>query len=302
MDPLIVLFGLGVGLLVGVTGVGGGSVMTPVLIIAFGIKPVLAVGTDLAYGAITKTVGGWQHLRMGTVSLRIALWLAVGSIPGALGGVVLLDRLHDAYGDDVDSIVMAGVAAAVLLTATTMFARTLFMPKLIERERDDVVPFRTRHKVAAVAMGLSIGFVLGVTSVGSGALIAVGLILIYRLTPRRVVGTDIVHAALLLWVAAVAHVISGNVDFALMGTILLGSVPGVFIGSRVSGKLPSLGLRLILASVLVAASLGLATKAGADVPAAVIIGVPLVVGVASWLYVRRGRRLALIPAQPNSTP
>src|SRR5215211_7066195 len=181
MDPLIVLFGLGVGLLVGTTGVGGGSVMTPVLILAFGIKPVLAVGTDLAYGAITKTVGGWQHLRQGTVSMRIALWLAVGSIPGALGGVVLLDRLHAAYGDDIDSVVMAMVAGAVLLTAGLMFGRSLFMPKLVERERDQVDPFKLKHKLAAVAIGLSVGFVLGVTSVGSGALIAVGLILIYRL-------------------------------------------------------------------------------------------------------------------------
>jgi uncharacterized protein len=298
MDPLIVLFGLGVGLLVGTTGVGGGSVMTPVLILAFGIKPVLAVGTDLAYGAITKTVGGWQHLRQGTVSMRIALWLAVGSIPGALGGVVLLDRLHAAYGDDIDSVVMAMVAGAVLLTAGLMFGRTLFMPKLVERERDQVDPFKRKHKVAAVGIGLSVGFVLGVTSVGSGALIAVGLILIYRLSPHRVVGTDIFHAALLLWVAGLAHVVSGNVDYALMGTILLGSVPGVYIGSLISGRLPAAGLRLALGTVLLAASLGLLTKAGLDIPTGAIVGLPLVVGIAAALYMRRGRRAPRLVTEP----
>jgi uncharacterized protein len=298
MDPLIVLFGLGVGLLVGTTGVGGGSVMTPVLILAFGIKPVLAVGTDLAYGAITKTVGGWQHLRQGTVSMRIALWLAVGSIPGALGGVVLLDRLHAAYGDDIDSVVMAMVAGAVLLTAGLMFGRTLFMPKLVERERDQVDPFKLKHKLAAVGIGLSVGFVLGVTSVGSGALIAVGLILIYRLSPHRVVGTDIFHAALLLWVAGLAHVVSGNVDYALMGTILLGSVPGVYIGSLISGRLPAAGLRLALGTVLLAASLGLLTKAGLDIPTGAIVGLPLVVGIAAALYMRRGRRAPRLVTEP----
>ena len=301
MDPLIVLFGLGVGLLVGTTGVGGGSVMTPVLILAFGVKPVLAVGTDLAYGAITKTVGGWQHFRQGTVSMRIALWLAVGSIPAALGGVWLLDRLHDAYGDDIDHWVMGAVALAVLLTAGLMFVRTLFMPKLVERERDQVDPFELRHKVAAIGIGVSVGFVLGVTSVGSGALIAVGLIVLFRLSPHRVVGTDIFHAALLLWVAGLAHVVSGNVDFGLMGTILLGSVPGVYLGSVFSRRLPATGLRLALGSVLTAASLGLLTKAGVEIPVGAIVGVPLAVGGAAWLYLRRGRRAPrLITESPSA--
>src|SRR3954454_1374085 len=266
MDPLIVLFGLGVGLLVGTTGIGGGSVMTPVLILAFGIKPVLAVGTDLAYGAITKTVGGLQHLRQHSVSVRLALWLAVGSMPGAVAGVYVLDRLHAAYGDDVDSVVMVAVAVAVFVTACVMITRALFMPKMLARERDEVDPFTTRHKVAAAAIGLSVGFVLGVTSVGSGALIAVGLILVYRLSPHRVVGTDVFHAALLLWVAGLAHWVSCNVDFTLMANILIGSVPGVYLGSRLSGRLPALTLRIALGCVLVAAALGLLTKSGLDIP------------------------------------
>jgi uncharacterized protein len=287
MDPLIVLFGLGVGLLVGTTGVGGGSVMTPVLILAFGIKPVLAVGTDLAYGAITKTVGGLQHLRQGSVSLRMSGWLAVGSIPGALGGVVVLDAMHDAYGESIDDWVIAAVAAAVLLTGVLMLLRTLFMPHLAEREREEIDPMPLRLKLAAVGIGLSVGFVLGVTSVGSGALIAVGLIMVFRLTPRRVVGTDVFHAAILLWVAGAAHWIAGNVDFTLMGNILLGSVPGVWIGARLSGRLPERSLRLALGTVLLASALGLITKAGADIPAPVIIAAPLAVTFTAWLVARR---------------
>ena len=131
MDPAIILFGLGVGLLVGATGMGGGSLMTPLLILLFGINPVVAVGTDLAYAAVTKTVGGWRHLRKGTVDLTVSTWMALGSVPGALGAFV--------------------------------------------------------------------GFVLGITSAGSGTLISIGLIIGFRLTPRRVVGTDVAHAAVLTW-------------------------------------------------------------------------------------------------------
>ena len=194
MDPLLILFGLGVGILVGTTGMGGGSLMTPLLILVFGIKPVVAIGTDLAYAAVTKTVGGWRHFRQGTVDVPLALWLGVGSIPGALGGTLLLDRLQAAYGDSIDNGVIIAVAVALLFTGVAVFWRALFMPTVVERERDTIEPLERRHKLAAIALGLTIGFVLGATSAGSGALIAVGLILIFRLKPLRVVGTDVFHA------------------------------------------------------------------------------------------------------------
>src|SRR4051794_26141475 len=178
MDPLLILFGFGVGVLVGTTGMGGGSLMTPLLILLFGIKPVVAIGTDLAYAAVTKTVGGYKHFRKGTVDLAIALWLGVGSIPGALGGVWVLDRLHDAYGDEIDTWVLAAVAGALIVTGVLVLVRALFLPKVVERERE-TVDMTTRHKVGAVVLGLTVGFVLGVTSAGSGTLIAVGLITMY---------------------------------------------------------------------------------------------------------------------------
>jgi uncharacterized membrane protein YfcA len=285
MDPAIVLFGLGVGVLVGATGMGGGSLMTPLLILIFGIKPVVAVGTDLAYAAVTKTVGGYRHLVKGKVHKRMAMWLAVGSCPGALGGVYVLDVLRDAYGDGFDDLLIVLIAGALLLVGLLMLLRVLSVTDASQRERGHLV-METRHKVAAVLLGLSIGFVLGVTSAGSGTLIAVGLIVGFRLTPHLVVGTDVVHAAVLLWVASIAHLASGNVDLALTGTILIGSIPGVWIGTNLSTKLPADVLRPVLAIVLIASGLALLSKAGLALPVAVLIGVPLVLAVIVFLVHR----------------
>jgi uncharacterized membrane protein YfcA len=161
------------------------------------------------------------------------------------------------------------------LTGTATLIRS-FLKRMHERERDTIVMQR-KHKVAAVLLGLSVGFVLGVTSAGSGALIAVGLILVFRLTPQRVVGTDVFHAAILLWAAGLAHVTAGNVDFGLVGTILLGSVPGVWLGSHWSVRVEPGVLRTTLAVVLIGAGLALTIKAGLDIPVAVLVPFPLAV-------------------------
>jgi uncharacterized protein len=285
MDPAIVLFGLGVGVLVGTTGMGGGSLMTPLLILVFGVKPVVAVGTDLSYAAVTKTVGGWRHWRSGTVDGRLAFWLAVGSCPAALVGVYVLDVLRHAYGDGFDDFLIVSISGALLLTGALVLLRALVLTGSGERAE---LELETRHKVAAVALGATIGFVLGVTSAGSGTLIAIGLILGFRLTPRRVVGTDVAHAAVLLWVAAVAHLASGNVDLGLAATILVGSIPGVWLGSSLAVRLPERGLRPALGVVLLTSGLALLTKAGVEIPAAVLVGVPLLlaVGCAATLRLR----------------
>ncbi len=277
MDPLLILFGLGVGILVGATGMGGGSLMTPLLILLFGIKPVVAVGTDLAYAAITKTVGGWRHLRAGTVHTPLSLWLALGSCPGALAGVAILEWL------DLGEILLVLVAASLLLTGTLVLLRALIWSGAGEREHIDL---QGRHKLAAIVLGFTVGVCLGITSAGSGTLIAIGLILAFRLSPRRVVGTDVAHAALLLWVAALAHIAGGNVDFALAGTILIGSVPGVWIGASVATRLPERGLRPALGIVLLSSGMALLGKAGLEIPAAVLVATPLVLVLASWLALR----------------
>jgi len=287
MDPLLVLFGFGVGVLVGTTGMGGGSLMTPLLILLFGIKPVVAVGTDLAYAAVTKTVGGIRHFHKGTVQLDIAFWLAVGSIPGALAGVALLELLN------LEDDLILGIAVGLAITGALILARALVLTG--KGEREEIVLDR-RHKAFAAVLGLSVGTLLGVTSAGSGTLIAIGLILGFRLTPRRVVGTDVAHAAVLLWVAAFAHLISGNVDLALAGTLLIGSVPGVWIGANLSSRLPERGLRPALGIVMFTSGLALLTKAGIGIPAVALVLVPLLLGLASWAILRRA------PKTPGASP
>ncbi len=286
MDPTVILFGLGVGLLVGITGMGGGTLMTPLLILVIGTKPIVAVGTDLAYGAVTKTLGGWRHFTKGTVFPRLAFWLAVGSCPAALVGVWLIDRLHSKHGDSFDGVLLACVAGALFVVALSVIGRALFMPKAAERERHSV-PLHRGTKRAAVIIGLVLGAILGVTSVGSGALIGLVLILLYKLSPRRVVGTDVFHAAVLLWTAGMAHFISGNVDLGLMATILIGSLPGVWIGTALVPHVPVVGLRYALGIILAAASLGVLSKAGVEVHPAVIVGVPAALSVLSWVVHRR---------------
>jgi uncharacterized membrane protein YfcA len=298
--PLIVLFGFCVGILVGTTGVGGGSLMTPALILVFGTAPTTAIGTDLAYAAVTKTVGGWRHWRSGTVDMTIALWLAVGSIPGALGGVYVLHVLEDKLGKDTfDDTLLTMVGAALLVTAVAVLARAML--RHVRRERDTIEPFETRHKVAAVLVGVSVGFVLGLTSAGSGALIAVGLIMLYRLSPRRVVGTDVFHAALLLWVASIAHFVSGNVDLLLAGNILIGSIPGVWIGSGLATRLPEGTLRPALGTVLLAAGLALLNKAGLEFPIYVIFLAPAVAAL-GFTALHLGRERVARATRPSTPP
>jgi uncharacterized membrane protein YfcA len=292
MDPAIVAFGLGVGVLVGMTGIGGGSLMTPLLILVFGIKPITAIGTDLAYGAVTKTVGGWRHLRQGTVDMSLSMWMAVGSVPAAVGGVYVLELVERTYGDDFDSILLVALAVTLLFTGLVTLGRALFLKALHDKERD-TVEMTTRNKVYAVVLGVSVGFVLGVTSAGSGALIAVGLILLFRLVPSRVVGTDIFHAAILLWAAAAAHIVAGNVDFALAGNILIGSIPGVWIGSNLTLRVGNSVLRRTLGLVLIGAGLALLSKAGAGIPSWVIALFPAAIAamVVNVLVRERQRRL-----------
>jgi uncharacterized membrane protein YfcA len=303
MDPLIIVFGFGVGILVGLTGMGGGSLMTPILIILFGYNPVTAVGTDLSYGAVTKTLGGWRHFKQRTVFFPLAIWMGVGSVPAAVGGVYVLHVLEHRYGKSFDNAMLIAVAAAVMFTGVAVLSRALFMPRLLENERAGFEMTR-RDKVAAALLGLFVGFVLGVTSAGSGTLIAVGLILIFRLVPTRVVGTDVFHAAVLLWAAALAHVVAGNVDYALMGTILIGSLPGVWIGSHLAVRVPTSSLRLGIAIVMIGSGLGLLSKAGAGIPSYVLAAVPVLLAiVVGWRQLaERARRVAAPPPTRSSPP
>jgi uncharacterized membrane protein YfcA len=289
IDPVIVLLGLGIGVLVGMTGIGGGSLMTPLLILLFGIKPVTAIGTDLAYGAVTKTLGGWRHWRQRTVDLPLSSWMALGSVPAAVLGVVTLKAVQQGDKASFDDMILVAVGSALLLCGIAMLARRLLGASIdSEREHAQLTPGR---RAAAALLGLAIGFVLGVTSAGSGALITVALIFVFRLSPRRVVGTDVFHAAILLWAAALAHLVAGDIDYGLAGTILIGSLPGVWIGSALSARVPVGALRTSLGVLLIGGGLALVQKAGASIPTEVIGVFPCAVGailVAGYVRARLG--------------
>jgi uncharacterized membrane protein YfcA len=258
IDPTNMVFGFGIGLIVVLSCMGVASLMTPLLILIFGIQPVTAIGTDIFYAAVTKTVGGYKHLKLGTVHKGMAFWHAVGSVPAAIAGVWVIELLQDRYGDDLDTLVLGMLGGTLVVVGVATLLRSLFLAGVIQ-ERSAMHMYR-RHIIAAVITGLTTGFVIGLTSAGSGTLIAIALFAIFRLTPRRVVGTDVFHAAILLWAAGIAHWIGGNIDFLLAGTILVGSIPGVIVGTNLSVKAPQKFLRYALALVLIASGTTLIAK------------------------------------------
>jgi uncharacterized membrane protein YfcA len=300
MDPAIIFFGLGIGLLVGMTGMGGASLMTPMLILVFGISPVTAIGTDVFYAAVTKSVGGVQHLRLKTVHRALAFWLAVGSVPSALVGVYVIELLQRSYGEDLDKLVLGMLGGALLVVGIATLLRSVLLRHAIQERY--AMHMYTRHIIAAIILGATTGFVIGLTSAGSGTLIAIGLITIFRLVPQRVVGTDIFHAAILLWAAGIAHWIGGNVDFVLAGNILIGSVPGVLLGGVLAVRTPQRFLRTALAVVLIASGAMLIVKEGSPDVVVPAIGIAtLMVGVlfAAQAITTRGMRARAGP-QPGS--
>ena len=290
MDPALVVFGFGIGVLVGMTGMGGASLMTPLLILIFGVQPVTAIGTDIFYAAVTKTVGGWQHLKAGTVHKGLAFWMAVGSVPSALVGVYVIELLKDAYGEaQLERIVFGILGATLLVVGVSTLLRTIFIPDVI-KERF-ALHLHRRHIIAAVATGLITGFVIGLTSAGSGTLIGIILIAVFRLAPQRVVGTDIFHAAVLLWFAGIAHWVGGNVDFGLAGTILVGSIPGVLVGGRLALKTGKNVLRGLLSTVLIASGIILMSKGDAYVVVVTASLVSLIFGALFTYILRREVKL-----------
>ncbi|MGI9556836.1 MAG: sulfite exporter TauE/SafE family protein [Solirubrobacterales bacterium] len=293
------MFGLGIGVLVGATGMGGASLMTPALIFVFGVNPVTAIGTDILYAAVTKTAGGIQHLRLRTVHRGLAWWMAVGSVPSALLGVFAIEWLQRSYGEDrLEAIVFGILGATLLVVGVSTLLRTVLLPDVI-KERRDMHLYR-RHIIAAVATGVTTGFVIGMTSAGSGTLVAIILIAVFRLTPQRVVGTDIFHGAVLLWAAGIAHWFGGNVDLALVGTILIGSLPGVLIGGRLAVCSGRGLLRGALGVVLVASGAALISKGDAEVVMVTLAIGALIFG-ALFIYLLR-REVKLPPGEGVRLP
>jgi len=249
------LTGLLIGALVGLTGMGGGSLMTPILVILFGFKPTYAVGTDIVHGAIFKSFGAARHRRLGTVHARLALWMFAGSGPLSLVGVALASWIKHHYGDTAQTVEGYAVGAALVAGGLGFLVKS-FVKRGI---RPDDSPFLLvrRDKITAVSIGAVFGFVVGLTSVGSGTFFGLVMVFVYPLTLPKIVGTDIAHAAALLWVAGIGHLVSGNVDLHATAWLLLGSIPGVLISSRFTPKLPDVALRVALGTVLTLSGLKL---------------------------------------------
>jgi uncharacterized membrane protein YfcA len=279
-----VLTGLLIGVLVGMTGMGGGSLMTPILVIVFGFKPTLAVGTDILHGAIFKTVGAARHRRLGTVHARLSGWMLIGSAPASLGGVALATHLKHVYGDSAQNLMSYILGGALLFGAVGLVAKSLLQAKVIGD--DDRFDMAWRDRLAALAIGLVGGFIVGLTSVGSGTFFGLTMLFVFPLRAHKVVGTDILHAAALLYVAGFGHIVAGNVDMHAVGWLLIGSIPGVLIGSHYSVRLPEGILRLTLANVLALSGLKLVHVP--NVWLAVALGLSVAIVVA--LLVREQRR------------
>jgi uncharacterized protein len=288
------LTGLAIGLLVGLTGMGGGALLTPFLILVFGFKPTLAVGTDILHGAVFKTFGAVRHRRLGTVHARLTFWMFLGSGPMSLVGVQTAEWLESHYGDGVESTSAKVIGAALILGGLGFLAKT-FVRRGVQ---PDDAPFLLRHndRLAAFSLGVAGGFIVGLTSVGSGTFFALVMLLVFPLTAAKIVGTDIFHAAALLWVAGIAHLIHGNVDLGAMGWLLLGSIPGILIGSQMTVRLPDRSLRVALATVLLASGVRLLEVPAYDVWVPLILGAGAVLAGAVELKRLNGRVARADPA------
>jgi uncharacterized membrane protein YfcA len=296
-DPLLILAGLITGLLVGTTGMGGGSLMTPLLIFLFNFNPAMAIGTDILHGAIFKSLGGIRHRRLGTVRARLAGWMLVGSAPASLLGVWTATYLTDRYGDSVDSV------QGRVLGYTILFGSAAFVTKALLHSSGPAASLgrlSTRDRIVAISIGLVGGFIVGLTSVGSGTLFALAMLLAFPLAAKVVVGTDIAHASALLWVAGIGHLVAGNVDVPAIGWLLVGSMPGVVIGSQVSVGLPETALRFSLAAVLALSGLKLLDVPYANALVIFSLGLGLAALVA-WGIVRVFRRPTPAPGETPPT-
>lgn len=246
MDWKFTLVGLLIGVLVGATGMGGGSLMTPILVLLMGFSPSVAIGTDILHGAVFKSFGAWRHHRMGTVNLQVVKWMLLGSAPMSLLGVAFASWLERHHGSGIQDTQKQILGGALLVCGIGFLAKALMR----YRAPGGPLTLDRRGKLIGIGIGLLGGFVVGLTSVGSGTFFGLALLVIFPIATSVVVGTDILHAALLLWVAGVGHFAAGNVDLHATAWLLLGSIPGVLLGSHIMIRLPDRALRMCLANTL----------------------------------------------------
>jgi uncharacterized membrane protein YfcA len=296
VDLGLAVAGLFVGVVVGLTGMGGGALMTPVLVLFFGVQPLAAVSSDLVASAVMKPIGGFVHLRRGTVNLELVKWLVVGSVPAAFAGVLVLRWLGD--GESVQQIVKFSLGIALFVAATSLIGKAYL--QLGERGRRRASgtarssersgrPEVIARPLATVLVGALGGLIVGMTSVGSGSLIIIALLALYpSLQASQLVGTDLVQAVPLVASAAVAHLFFGDFHLDVTASLLIGCLPGVYVGAQLSSRAPGGIIRRALSLVLLASALKLVGAStavtGAVLAAVMLAGPPLW----AWARVRHG--------------
>jgi len=291
IDPFLALASFGIGIVVGLTGMGGGALMTPVLVLFFNIPPLTAVSSDLVAAAVMKPVGTFVHLRRGTVHLGLVKWLCLGSIPGAFSGVLIARSLG--HGQRVQDIIRLALGVALLLAAAGLTLRAYMRVLERARHRDGrAAPLRQGppsvrlRPLPTVALGLLGGIVVGMTSVGSGSLIIIALMLLYpNLTASQLVGTDLAQAVPLVASAALGHILFGDFKLELTTSLLVGCIPGVWVGAQLSARAPGGLVRRALAFVLLASALKLLNVPNAATGIALLL--VLLVAPVIWMLVRR---------------
>ena len=306
MDWTLALGALVVGIAVGLTGMGGGALMTPMLVLFFGVSPLAAVSSDLAASAIMKPVGAAVHFKNGTVRLDLVKWLCLGSVPAAFCGVLVARAMGT--GSGVENVIEKALGAALVVAALGLFMRSYL--RLAERaahrdgrrERDPSgPPSVVLRPIPTLVIGAVGGLIVGITSVGSGSLMIIALMWLYpRLRARELVGTDLVQAVPLALSAALGHLIFGDLQFGVTGALLVGSIPGTFIGAQLSSRLPGALVRRALAFVLLASALKLFGVSS------VLTGVLLLVVAALagpvWMLLRKRHGFPAWPRHERQRP
>lgn len=287
IDWMMALAGLGVGFVVGLTGMGGGALMTPILVLVFKVPPIQAVSSDLVASMVMKPIGGGVHLKKGTVNLKLVAWLVVGSVPAAFVSVWALAQFTDP--ERINDVVQWTVGIALLLASLGLAAKGAFSGR--RGGGDHGLTEVSLRPARTVAIGVFGGVMVGLTSVGSGSLMMVLLLLLYpKLTAKQLVGTDLVQAIPLVATAAIAHLLFGEVQFGITGALLIGAIPGVYVGAHVSSRAADHVIRPILAMVLIVSGLKML-----HVPTDVVGAVAVVLAVVAVVMIRRA------PAAPTLT-
>ena len=306
IDPLLALASFGIGIVVGLTGMGGGALMTPVLVLFFNVPPLTAVSSDLVASAIMKPVGSVVHLRRGTVNLELVKWLCVGSIPGAFSGVLIARALGS--GQQVQDVIRIALGVALLLAAAGLTYRAYM--RLVERARrrdgraeplPQGRPSVVLRKLPTVVLGAVGGIVVGLTSVGSGSLIIIALMALYpTLKASELVGTDLVQAVPLVASAALGHLIFGDFKLELTTSLLVGCIPGVWLGAHLSSRASGGLVRRALAFILLASALKLLNFSNTHT--GVILLLVLLIAPVIWMLVRRHHGFPAFAQKTRGSP